>query len=646
MIAFQELCKSFGTNLIVENLNFRFPDQGRVAIVGANGAGKTTLLNILCREQEPDSGGIVVQRDATIGYLPQVPNQNPKPTVIDEAVAGHYELNKLAERLKELQALLEVEANEQVLIEFDEIESKYKLGGGYELRSRAEKILDGLGFSAEEKSSSPKSLSGGWRMRLELAKIFLRDPSILVLDEPTNHLDLPSLVWVEDYLMSFKGLLIFVSHDRLLLNKLATHTCYLAHGKLASFVGNFDDFLNFQAEQQEQTAAQLNQVKNKIANMEKFVQRFGAKATKASQAQSRVKSIAKLRAIEEGLVLDESNAHLAFKLPEPPKSGRQVLTASELVLGYDRPLMEPINFEIEKGWRIAVVGANGIGKSTLLEAVARNKGKLSGNVGLGHNVSLSYMTQNQETEFDSQKTLLENISDLGVDYKTARGLLGSFLFRETDISKKFEVLSGGEKSRMAIIKVLIGRSNLVLLDEPTNHLDMSSVEMLIEALSSYSGSLLFVSHDRTFINEICTHVFVMLSDGRHHLFEGKLEDVQRLALIAGFPDILSSDLANKPQLSGKASERLLDTVSVGKQEYLKVKEAKRQKQMLQRRVEQLNKAINETESQIKKQEEALANIQPTDYSQLSEAQAKIEGLRSKLEGHEEEWLEKSSTLES
>lgn len=646
MIQLDSLSKRFENKIILDELSFQFPLGKRICLVGPNGAGKTTLLNILCHREEVDSGQVTMSSGYRIGYLPQVPNPNPEKTILLEAQAGSKELFAMQRKIQGLVERMADHYSEELLHEHDDLESMYRQKGGYSLEAKAKAILYGLGFSPDLFSEPPQTLSGGWRMRLELVKVFIEDPDLLILDEPTNHLDLPSLVWVENYLQNFKGTLLFVSHDRNLLNRLANHTILLKSGRLESFPYSFEKALEKRAERLEMEQAQKQNLANKRKKMEDFVERFGAKATKARQAQSRVKMIHKLKELEDSFEDEDSEESIRFRLPPPEKSGVEILSVKDLSLGYSEALISELSITIERGQKVAIIGANGIGKSTFLKTIMDKLPALAGSIDFGYMVKPLFCSQDPEDTLDFNKSCLENVLDANHDIGDleARSLLGSFLIKGDDVKKPVHVLSGGEKSRVALAKVLVQRGNFLILDEPTNHLDMGSVEALINNIMGYEGTMLFVSHDRDFIDAVCSHILVMLADGRSMLFEGKLEDYQRMAAINGFPDVLD------PQyLTLKKNDEALPEnkeTSLKKLTHQDAKELKRKTQGLERKLEKLIKEQETLGAEKTKIEASIAEVPHTDFVKLQDMQMQIQSLEQAIEKSEEEWLLTSEELEA
>jgi ATP-binding cassette subfamily F protein 3 len=546
MIRIDAVTKNFGFKTVLNQVTYHFPERGRIALVGANGAGKTTLLDVLTGVSESDSGSVLRPSRLRLGYLPQEPNPNPKATVLEEAVTGgDGYMQKLARRHKAALDAMSAEYSEASHKAWEAIDLEFRSERGYSLESDACSILSGLGFSSEMQARNPKELSGGWRMRLELAKIFINRPNFLVLDEPTNHLDLPSLVWVEAWLHSFAGTLLFVSHDRGLLRRLPNFTLHLYQGRMTEYQGNFDKFLEERERRMEENAARADGLRKRREHLEKFVDRFGAKATKAAQAQSKMKMIARIHDLEAGIENEDDPDMIHLVIPMTQASGREVLRIRDGAIGYVSPLSRKINLQIERTQRVAVIGANGIGKSTLLKTIAEHIPALHGVFELGHNVRMAWFAQDQLDTLNPDLSVLENVlsASARATYNDARNVLGALLFRGQDVDKKVKVLSGGEKARVGLARLLIQDANFIVMDEPTNHLDISSCEILAQALCEYEGTILFVSHDREFIDAVCTHVYAMLADGRGQLFEGKLDDYRRLALKAGFPDVLAVNMS-------------------------------------------------------------------------------------------------------
>ncbi len=512
MIIIKDLVKKFGSREIVREFSHHFSKNANIGIVGANGAGKTTFLNMIIGIEPHDLGDIVVPKGCILGYLPQEPCENPKETILKECISGHIRLSDLQEKLDNSLKMMEENYSDEVYAEYELIEKEFSDNDGYALEAECKGILVGLGFETSQFDDSPLILSGGWRMRLELAKLLINEPNFLVLDEPTNHLDLPSLSWLEQYLKSFKGTLLFVSHDRDFLNNIADNIMHIANGNINFYTGNFDDFVEQREAKQEQAQKQVESLKKKQDSLQEFVDRFKSKASKAKQAQSKMKMIERLKQLEGRLDVDDQDKQASFKIAIEQQSGKIVLDIDNASIGYgDLVLNKDLDLRVLRGNKVAIIGANGIGKSTLLKSIVGEIPFLSGEFHLGTNVSVGYYAQGQLEILDPNLDALENVLRLAgnITQQQARSLLGCLLITKDDVKKPVRVLSGGEKSKVAIAALLAKKSNFLILDEPTNHLDMSSSEALAYALSRYDGTVLTVSHNRAFISTVATHIFKM-----------------------------------------------------------------------------------------------------------------------------------------
>ena len=512
MIIVKNLVKKFGDRVIIRDFSYHFPKNANIGIVGANGAGKTTLLNILTGLEEYGDGEIVIPKDCILGYLPQSPNENPQETILDECISGHATLCELQQKLHE--ALRQVSENysDEVYANYEQIEAEFSDKGGYALEADAKGVLTGLGFEAEQFEKSPLILSGGWRMRLELAKLLINEPNFLILDEPTNHLDLPSLTWLEGYLKSFRGTLLFVSHDREFLNNLSDQIIHISNGNVKVYNGDFDAFVEQREANAEFAKKQKEALKKKQDHLQEFVDRFRYKASKAKQAQSKLKIIERLKQLEDRIDVEDTDQKPVFKMAVEKQSAKVVLELKNVTIGYDGvPLNKNLDLRVIRGNKIAVIGSNGIGKSTLLKTIIGEIPPIAGEMQIGNNVSIGYYAQSQLDILDPKLDALENVMNLtkGINQQQARAILGCLLISKNDVKKPVGVLSGGEKSKVAIAALLAQKSNFLVLDEPTNHLDMSSAEALSNALNEYDGTVLVVSHNRSFINSFATHILAM-----------------------------------------------------------------------------------------------------------------------------------------
>lgn len=508
MIILNNISKSYGPKILFKDANYNMPENGRIALIGNNGAGKTSLLNILCEFDKDYDGEIIKPKRVKLGYLPQIVNPSPKDSLIEEALDGAKELNSvIALRDEILARITEGTQSDEDLDKYDYLEDRFNSLGGYRIKEDAKEILIGLGFKEEQMEEGVDSFSGGWRMRIEFAKMLLDNPNFLILDEPTNHLDLPSIEWFENYLKKFQGTILFVSHDKDLLNRLSTHILHLKGGKLTSYTGNFDKFLDAFTLKQDQNSHAAKHLKLQYEHIEKFVNRFRARPTKARQVQSRLKTLAKIRAMEDCLDFDQMEDTMSLKLDNPNPSGKLVIKLDKLYVGYEKPILKPLSFSIERGQKIAILGMNGLGKSTILKTIIGKLNSLGGEITWGHKINYGYFAQEHLEGLDEKQTILQNVlnSESSMKEVEARSLLGALGLKGDEVLKKISVLSGGEKSRTALACMLAKKPNVLLLDEPTNHLDLSACENLAEALDEYTGTVIFVSHNRSFINGLATH---------------------------------------------------------------------------------------------------------------------------------------------
>jgi len=506
----QGLAHAYGKKTLFDEDEFALGPTDRVGIIGANGTGKSTLMKIIAGEITPDAGTIGFRKHARVGYLPQDLTALPAGTLIDSVLRAVPGRDALDVRMAEAEARLAVATDpaEQMdlaqelsdaSVEAADFDERYG-------RHRAERILGGLGFRTPDLERDTSEFSGGWRMRAALASLLLQDPDVLLLDEPTNHLDLPTLAWFDGFLRRSQKALILISHDRDFLDRQIDHVLSLEVEGLREYVGNYEAYKKQRAVEVEQLVARAAGIATKRAAMEAFVERFRAKATKARQAQSRVKMLEKLERVE----LLEERAKVRVRFPEVPRAGREVATFRGVRKSYgDNVIYEGLDAVVERDRRIAVVGLNGAGKTTLLKLLAGETPLDSGEITLGQNVSMGYYAQHHGETLDRARTVLEEISRLAPDKPQShvRGVLGSFLFSGDDVDKPIGVLSGGERARVALAKLLLVPTNFLVMDEPTNHLDLDSSEALIEALKGYGGTLLFVSHNRSFLHQLATDVW-------------------------------------------------------------------------------------------------------------------------------------------
>ncbi len=526
MLDVHNLGVSFGGEVLFENLSFRIGRGDRIGLIGKNGAGKSTLLKLLAGKNSPSVGGISLEKNATIGYLPQELEVENHRTVLEETFQAFPEILKNQSRQDEVSRLLnkrtdyESDDYQELIQELSDLGGTFEVIGGYQYKAQSEKILAGLGFTSRDFDQLTATFSGGWRMRIELAKILLKSHDILLLDEPTNHLDIDSIEWLEQFLMKYKGSVVLVSHDIMFLDQVTNRTIEIVNKRHFDLKKPYTLFMSLRDEMRtQQQAAQKNQEKQ-IQQTEKLIERFRAKASKASMAQSLIKKLDKVERIE---IDAEETEVMKLKFPLALQPGKMIFETKGLAKSYgDKKVLNDVDLYIERGTKLAFVGQNGQGKSTLAKLlVSVIKG--SGNLRLGHNVKIGYFAQNQSETLEASKSVLEIVQDAAtVENRTrVRDMLGAFLFKGDAVEKKVSVLSGGERNRLALCKLLLQPFNVLVMDEPTNHLDIQSKKILKEALNHFEGTLLMVSHDRDFLSGLC-HQVLEFKDGKTKLY---LDDV-------------------------------------------------------------------------------------------------------------------------
>ncbi|MEZ0005888.1 ATP-binding cassette subfamily F protein 3 [Flavobacterium sp. 28YEA47A] len=512
MLNIHNLSVSFGGTYLFEEITFRLGAGDRVGLVGKNGAGKSTMLKILARDIAPDTGSIATEKEVRIGFLRQDIDFEQGRTVLEEAYEAFTEIKIVEKKLEEINEQLvtrtdyESEEYNQIIEDLSDYTHRFDLLGGYNYVGDTEKILLGLGFKREDFNNQTETFSGGWRMRIELAKLLLQSNDILLLDEPTNHLDIESIIWLENFLRNFPGVVVIVSHDKMFLDNVTNRTIEISLGKAYDFNKPYSQYLQLRQEiREKQLATQKNQAK-KIEETEKLIEKFRAKASKASMAQSLIKKLDKVERIE---VDEDDNSVMNISFPVSVTPGKVVIEAEDVTKSYgDKTILKDISLLVERGSKIAFVGQNGQGKSTFIKAIV-NDIDYTGTIKLGHNVQLGYFAQNQAEYLDGEITLLQTMQDAANDTNRSkvRDMLGSFLFRGDDVEKKVKVLSGGERNRLALCKLLLQPINVLVMDEPTNHLDIKSKNVLKAALQQYEGTLLLVSHDRDFLQGMSNIVY-------------------------------------------------------------------------------------------------------------------------------------------
>ncbi|MBK0378353.1 ABC-F family ATP-binding cassette domain-containing protein [Mucilaginibacter segetis] len=520
MIAINNLTFEIGARALYDEANWHIKPGEKIGLIGANGTGKTTLLKIIVGDYTPTSGTISMAKDLTMGYLNQdLLSYSSDKTIVHVAMEAFERQNQLHDEIETLLKKLETDYSEDLLHKLSDKQHEFELLDGYNIEYKAREILAGLGFSDDDCQRKLSTFSGGWRMRVMLAKILLQAPDILLLDEPTNHLDLPSIQWLEDYLKAFTGAIIIVSHDRWFLDKVINRTVESRKGKLTVYAGNYTFYLEEKALREEIQRGEFKNQQSKIKQEERLIERFRAKASKAKMAQSRIKMLDKMERVDD---VDDDNPSVNFAFRFSKQSGRHVVTLEDITKKYPAiDILDNAEAVIEKGDKIALIGANGKGKSTLLRIIASADTEYTGKVNTGHNVSTTFFAQHQLESLHLENQILQELQAFAPKHTDTelRTILGSFLFTGDDVFKKIKVLSGGEKSRVALAKALTADANFLILDEPTNHLDMQSVNILIQALQQYEGTFIVVSHDRYFLDNVANKIW-FIEDQKIKVYPG------------------------------------------------------------------------------------------------------------------------------
>ena len=564
MFSAQNIGVSFGGFTLFDNINFRLGHGDRVALIGKNGAGKSTLLKLIAQEQSPTSGIFAIEKQCKIGYLPQDLDFENTGSVLQETYKAFEEILTIEKNQDIINHQLEVRTDYEsdqysnLIIELTESTSKYELLGGYLYKAKTERILLGLGFKSQEFNKPTKEFSGGWRMRIELAKLLLKENDILLLDEPTNHLDIDSIIWLEQFLTKYKGAVLLVSHDRIFLDNVTNRTIEIVQKHIYDFKKSYSDYLTLRQELIEpQKSAKKNQDKQ-IQDTEKLIERFRAKASKASMAQSLIKKLDKIDRIE---VDQEETQSMKLNFPISKQPGKIILETEKVSKHYgDNIVFNNVDLLLERGSKIAFVGQNGQGKSTLAKIIVGEIEYL-GNLNLGHNVEIGYFAQNQSEYLDGHLTILETVQEAATEKNrsSVRDILGAFLFRGDDVDKKVSVLSGGERNRLALCKLLLQPFNVLVMDEPTNHLDIASKDILKQALKKFQGTLILVSHDRDFLDDLCGLVLefksqkvkMHLGGVKSYLEEKKVNSFKDIEVRKPKTDLSSDFKINKTEYSNQ-----------------------------------------------------------------------------------------------
>ena len=642
MISINNLTVAYGGFTLLDDINFHISENDKVGLVGKNGAGKSTILKIICGIQHPTSGKVAVPPGIRIGYLPQIMEHHKGKSVIDETMTAFADMMALEAELDRLTAELgtredyESDEYQALIIRMNDISDKLAYSHEESPRIQAEKTLLGLGFKFGELDRPTETFSQGWNMRIELAKILLSKPDILLLDEPTNHLDIESIEWFESYLKDYRGSLVLISHDRKFLDNVTTRTVEIMLGHIHDYKVPYSKYLELRKERIAQQQAAYENQQRMIAKSEEFIERFRYKPTKSNQVQSRIKQLEKLERIEVDV---EDRSALSVKFPPAPRSGDIVFKASDLTVGYgSKVVFSHADIEVRRGEKVALVGRNGEGKTTLMRVIMGELDPMSGEARTGYNVNIGYYAQNQEDILDKNDTVFGTLDRIAVgDIRTKlRDILAAFLFKGEDIDKKVAVLSGGERARLAMAKLILNPYNLLALDEPTNHMDIRSKDILKQALKSYDGTLIIVSHDRDFLDGLVDKLYEF-RDGKVKEHLGSVSEFLEKRKIESLNELERHFRKEEPAASAPEKK------AVAQQEYQSKKSVSREERRLRNRMSFLEKTIADTEARMKDIEKILTA--PGADDDIMELTRQYLELKRDLDAKTDEWVATGAELD-
>lgn len=636
MLTISGISKSYGARTLFKDVSLQVNYADRIGLVGPNGAGKSTLLSLILQEISPDEGSVNFENGVTTGYLPQESAPVGDETVLELATAISPELVEARNKMRELEKAGQTDSDP-----YHDAHAKFAELNGYQLEPKAKRILSGLSFREIDFNRRACEMSGGWVMRAHLARLLVQEPEILLLDEPTNHLDLESLLWFQNYLKGYPGAIFMISHDREFLNELTETIIDIRHGKLHTYRGNYESYLEQRAAREQQHLAAYKNQQKEIAALQEFADRFRAKASKASQAQSKLKQIERMEKIEAP---EQEEKKIRFQFPQPPRSGQRVITLSNIHHAYGKNVVySGMHFEAERGQRIVLVGPNGAGKSTMIKILAGVIEFQQGKRDLGHNTKVGYFSQYRIDVLNPENTVLKEAMGTSdkLSEQNVRSILGSFLFRGDDVFKKVSVLSGGEKSRLALVKFLLDPPNLLLMDEPTTHLDMASIDALILALKQFEGTLIFISHDVYFIRAIATSVLHInagkltpyAGDYQYYLDKSKA-DSEKAALTAGAK-------ANEPrEEKSKENPKLRKRLEAEERQ-----RRSREKKEKQEAISKIEAEVHQLEAKQKELTEKLEDPETYASGNFNQLNRELMATMESLEAMNREWENLTSDLE-